>query len=181
MKLEVLASQIRKLDADCIAAGRQFIVAAIECGKLLILARAKIKSGDWETWMECSGVSKQRATFYIRGALYAIKNPKEASALVEQGAPFVQLLRAAGIVRACEGGGYRSEVYQARKLLGKQMTFDFLFEEFESHVQSLCKAKNVEKLSDSSLDKIETDLLAGLDRVREVKKQRAAIIIEPTE
>ena len=179
MKLVSVAQEVARLHQQCIAAGKAFIVAGIECGKRLMIARKQTKHGEWSVWLESTGIKPSTANYYMRAFEFSVRNPKAVAYLAEQGAPFVQLLREAGIIRPCLGGGYRSEAYQRRKLLGEQQEFHFAYEEFDDQIVSLIRAPEVNDLSETSLLKLRSNLREASARVDDVLAKKTAIDIHP--
>lgn len=173
---------VAKLHKDIVAEHKaamqhacEAIKHVIKCGRLLAVLKAQ-SEGAWEENLP-EGISRTTAWRYIRCAQDAAKNAAKVKHLLDQGASLVDLYREFGLVKAVEGGGYRSDAYKRRKALG-QLELDFEFEEFKSHVTALIKAPNVETLGETTLSQLEKDLEAALKRVREVQAGQKFIELE---
>lgn len=148
----------------------------INCGRLLLALKASCEHGDWVNALKPIDLSKTTAWRYMRVAQDAAK--RKNAHLLEAGASLVDLYREFGLVKALEGGGYRSEAYKRRKALADvEEQLDFAFEEFEAGVRSLINAPNVEKLSERTLLKLREDLTHARVRVDDVLARKNAIEI----
>ena len=174
MKLDT-ATLLKKIVAEHEAALRDAVSSVkhvLVCGRLL--AALKLQAADWEKQLEAVKLSRTTAWRYIKVANDAAKNPGRTKYLLEQGASLVDLYRAFDLVKPVEQGGYKSDVYQRRKL-GEQLELDFSYEEAVPHLRSLIKAKNVEELSESVRRRLLKDCEAAAERLRETLKDDTAI------
>lgn len=172
-----LITEIRKEHEAGTSCAAQAINHIIRCGQLLAALRASA-NGDFDTHIKEAGIAKTTAWRYMRVAHDVAK--KRGKHLLEQGASLVDLYREFGLVKPCEGGGYRSEAYQKRKALaGAQLEMDFACEEFQPHLTALLKAANVEQLGETTLERLRRDLTAASARIDDVLKNRKAIDLPP--
>jgi hypothetical protein len=162
------------------SAAQTAIHFALECGKRLLAAHAVLieqGEGRWCEWLDSVGVPRNTAWRYMR-----VAQDKGTEQLLARGCSLVDLYREFGLVKPCEGGGYRSEAYQKRKALedsglADQLILPFSFEDFTANVKSiLVKPQQISELADSSIHELEHNLEAALVRVREVKQHRAAVV-----
>jgi hypothetical protein len=175
LSIAAATARVNQLHAACSAAAKTAVETAIECGRVLIGVR-RVTPGGFTEWVQTLSFSERTAYRYIKVAeQFDLK-----ANLLDQGAGLVDLYREFGIVRECKGGGYRSDVYQARKAANEAGTDQlfFAFEDFTVQLRALHQAPQIEKLSDSSLDRLETDLKAGLDRIHDLQAKRNAIAID---
>lgn len=150
---------------------------ALECGKLLTVYRQSLAGGEWCERLEKLGIARTTATRYCKLALDAAKNPNKVKYLLEQGASLVDLYREFALVKPVVSGGYRPEVYQ-RRVANEQLELDFSFEEFTPHIKSLIKARNVEELAPSTLQRIKAELVEAQKRIDAVLAEKGAINLE---
>ncbi len=176
MKLINIERQIIKLHEAATARAHEAVRAALECGKLLILARKTIPEKEWTAWVEKIGLARTTAWRYERLAKDVAKG--RVKYLLEQGASLVDLYREFDLVKPLEGGGYRSDAYQRRKL-SEQLQFDFEYEEFDQHITALIKARNVEELSSKTLTLALQKIDAARERVVAVLKDKEAVELDP--
>jgi predicted DNA-binding protein (UPF0251 family) len=181
MKAIQTATLIKKIRAEHEAAllhAASAIKHAIQCGRLLQVFKAQCGDGKWEESLTALEISKTTAWRYLRVARDAASNPKKVAYLLEQGAGLVDLYREFDLVKPLEGGGYRSDAYQLRKL-SEQLQFDFEYEEFDQHITALAKARNVEELSSKTLNLALQKLDAARERVVAVLKDKEAVELDP--
>jgi hypothetical protein len=174
MKLEALTQEIVAEHHLAEQKAREAVRHAFNCGKLLAQAKKGIGHGNFLEWLKTTAIPERTARRYMEFAVMAAKNLDK----LEQGKELVDLYREFGIVRAVKGGGYRSEVYQQRnqgKLLGLQT--EFAFEECCEQLNAIVSDDAIEKLAESSLEKLESQLEESLNKVREVKAKRGALIV----
>jgi hypothetical protein len=81
LSLETLAKQINDAHAACQATMKAGVEKAIECGKALIDAKAKVGHGGWLKWMavNCPDVSTRTAQAYMRISRGVPLLPKSAA------------------------------------------------------------------------------------------------------
>src|SRR3990167_7675523 len=124
----------------------------VRCGQLLAALRAA-SNGNWEQYVVQTGMSTTTAWRYIKVSQDIPK--KRCAYLLDRGATLVDLYRELGLVKACEGGGYRSEAYQKRKAIaGAQLEMEFQYEEAAPHFEALLRAANVEKYGESTIRRL---------------------------
>ena len=175
--LIAIATEVREMHIQAQQSAQRAIHFAIQCGVRLIAAHAVVRDGEWETWLESVGIDRTTAWRYMR-----VAQDKGTEQLLARGCSLVDLYREFGLVKPCEGGGYRSEAYQKRKALedsglADQLILPFSFEDFTANVKSiLVKPQQISELADSSIHELEHNLEAALVRVREVKQHRAAVV-----
>jgi hypothetical protein len=175
MTLERLTDEIRALHLVAQQRAREAIEAALACGQRILAVQRILGANRWSEWLQTTGISRTTAWRYVAVARDKARDEK---LLLDCGRSLTDLYRELHLIKPCLPGGYSSEVYKRRKLLGEAgQQFDFAFEEFEPMVQGLCSDPRVAHLADSTLDKLDADLSAALARVREIKDQRNAIPI----
>src|SRR5262245_35416661 len=75
-ELDVLAGTIRTAHSEASRAAGDFIKHALAAGDALILARAKVRHGQWRRWLaENCAVSERSAQRYMRLAKARAANP----------------------------------------------------------------------------------------------------------
>lgn len=173
-----LVAQIKAAHQRSIEHSRSAIQAILECGRLL--KSLKLALGDGETWVQKVaeiGIAKRTADRYIAVAAYAAKNPAKTNYLLEQGATLVDLYRAFDLVKPVVSGAYDPNTYQQRKA-NDQLELDFSYEEFVPHLRSLTKARNVEELSPTTLQRLRAELVTAQQRIDAVLAEKGAINLE---
>ncbi len=172
-----IEQEIRREHQASIEGAVSSIKHAVRCGELLIGLRSSVEDGEWCRALERIGIARSTANNYERLARTRNKFPKKFSYLLERGAELVDLYRAFDLVKPVTPGGYKSDVYQRRKL-GEQLELDFSFEEAIPHFESLSRAKNVESLAPSSLQRLLTECESAAARLRELLANAGAISLE---
>src|SRR5688572_25527982 len=151
----------------------KFLEHRVRCGKLLLGLKNSVGEGQWEKTLAEINFPKATAWRYIR--TFQDWDPKTKR--LKRGAALVDGLRSDNLIDEVEGGGYRSEAYQRRKL-GTQLELDFEYEEFDQHITALIDAKNVEELSPKTLAQALAKLEQGAARVRSVLADKNALPVE---
>lgn len=175
--LSRIEEQIKREHAACVQHATDCITHALRCGALLATYRATC-AGDWCERLERIGIARSTAHRYIRVAEDAAKKQSRVKYLLEQGASLVDLYRAFDLVKPVEPGGYKSDVYQRRRL-GEQLELDFSYEEFTPQIKSLVRARNVEELSPSTLQRLRADLEAARQRIDTILAEKTALNLNP--
>lgn len=172
IQIDRVVKEIRLSHQAAMNHATEAVKHVLKCGRLL--AGLRDADGEWEKHLEGIGISRTTAWRYIKVAKDASRNPARTRWLLEQGASLVDLYREFDLVKPVTPGGYKSDVYQRRKL-GEQLELDFSYEEFAGHLKALVKAPNVEELSESSLKKLDRELAAAKARVESLLKEKSAV------
>lgn len=177
MKLQrsKLIRGIRAKNEEALASAKNLVVAVLECGVMLKALRADCPHGTWGDELKQTGVSETTARVYMKCAdAAAAKGSKKVTWLIENCSSLAELLRCLGISKPCEVGAYDPDTYQRRKL-AEQLEMDFSYEEFTPQLRSLIKASNVERLSPTTLQRLNEELIEAQKRVASVLADKGAI------
>jgi len=175
----LLVKQIKAAHDAAFGFAQKSVVSVLECGRLLKLLKLELSQNEmWVNKVEEIGLAKRTADRYIAVADQAAKNPAKTKYLLEQGASLVDLYRAFDLVKPVQPGPYKPEDYQDRKK-SAQLTIDFSYEEFTPHLKSLLKARNVEELAASTLQRLRTELIEAKERIDAVLADKSALPITP--
>jgi hypothetical protein len=175
-EMEKMAESAAKLHQECIHSARRTVIMMVELGKLLEQARKSFENNGWLEWLDKTNIPRRSAYKYIEVAHIHDKKTK----LLAEGKPVIDLMRdpAFECIVPLDGGGYRSEAYQRRKLLaaqGKQLYFEF--DAFQTSLIALERsvpALRAGALDVEKLESLEARLEKSLTAVRDAKAELTA-------